>query len=144
MVRVEFDTAIAMAATRRDRSMLRRITDMPAGTIGFEAVGEVEDDDWEEAVEPLLRQEIAAGRNVRLLYLISTAAREVEGDAMSADTGFRMRHATSYERVAVVSDEDWIRPALRALSFMLPGRAKGFRVRDLAEAKAWLAQAEAS
>jgi hypothetical protein len=123
--------------------MLRRITDMPAGTIGFEAVGEVEDDDWEETVEPVLRQEIAAGRNVRLLYLIGTEAHEVEGDAMSADTGFRVRHATSYERVAVVSDEDWIRPALRALSFLLPGKAKGFRVRDLAEAKAWLAQDEA-
>jgi hypothetical protein len=88
----------------------------------------------------VLRQEIAAGRNVRLLYLIGTAAREVEGDAMSADTGFRVRHATSYERVAVVSHEDWIRPALRALSFLLPGKARGFRVRDLAEAKAWLAQ----
>jgi hypothetical protein len=35
--------------------------EMPAGTIGFEAVGEVEDDDWEETVEPLLRQRIAAG-----------------------------------------------------------------------------------
>ena len=144
MVRVDFDIAVAMAAKRRDQSMLRRITDMPAGTIGFEAVGEVEDDDWEEAVEPLLRQEIAAGRNVRLLYLIGTAAREVEGDAMSADAGFRVRHATSYERVAVVSDEDWIRPALRALSFLLPGKAQGFRIRDLAEAKAWLAQDEAS
>lgn len=121
--------------------MLQRITDMPARTIGFEAVGEVEDDDWEETVEPVLRQEIAAGRNVRLLYLIGTRAREVEGDAMSADTGFRVRHATSYERVAVVSDEDWIRPALRALSFLLPGKARGFRVRDLAEAKAWLAEA---
>lgn len=120
--------------------MLRTITDMPAGTIGFEAVGEVEDDDWEETVEPLLRQEIAAGRNVRLLYLIGTEARDVEGDAMSADTGFRVRHATSYERVAVVSDEDWIRPALRALSFLLPGKAQGFRVRDLAKAKAWLAE----
>jgi hypothetical protein len=120
--------------------MLRRITDMPAGTIGFEAVGEVEDDDWEETVEPVLRHEIAAGRNVRLLYLIGTEARDVEGDAMSADTGFRVRHATSYERVAVVSDEDWIRPALRALSFLLPGKARGFRVRDLAEAKAWLAE----
>jgi hypothetical protein len=62
---------------------------------------------------------------------------------MSADTGFRVRHATSYERVAVVSDEDWIRPALRALSFLLPGKARGFRVRDLAEAKAWLAEDEA-
>jgi hypothetical protein len=29
--------------------MLRRMTDMPLGTIGFEAVGEVEDDDCEEA-----------------------------------------------------------------------------------------------
>ncbi|HME03283.1 MAG TPA: STAS/SEC14 domain-containing protein [Solirubrobacteraceae bacterium] len=120
--------------------MLRRMTDMPAGTIGFEAVGEVEDDDWEETVEPVLRQEIAAGRDVRLLYLIGAGAHEVEGDAMSADTGFRVRHATSYERVAVVSDEDWMRPALRALSFLLPGKARGFRVRDLAEAKAWLAE----
>ncbi len=120
--------------------MLRRMTDIPAGTIGFEAVGEVEDDDWEEIVEPVLRQEIAAGRNVRLLYLIGTGAREVEGDAMRADAEFRMRHATSYERVAVVSDEDWMRPALRALSFLLPGKARGFRVHDLAEAKAWLAE----
>jgi hypothetical protein len=116
------------------------MTDMPGGTIGFEAVGEVDDDDWEETVEPILRREIAEGRGVRLLYLIGTGAREVEGDAMSADIGFRARNATSYERVAVVSDEDWMRPALRALSFLLPGKARGFRVRELADAKAWLAE----
>ena len=59
---------------------------------------------------------------------------------MTADTGFRARHASSFERVAVVSDEDWMRPALRALSFMLPGKAKGFRVKDLPDAKTWLAR----
>lgn len=120
--------------------MLRPMTDMPAGTIGFEAVGEVEDDDWEQAVEPVLRREIANGRKVRLLYLLGPKARDVEGDAMRADTGFRARHATSFDRVAVVSDEDWMRPALRALSFLLPGKAKGFRVRELAAAKTWLAE----
>ncbi len=120
--------------------MLRRMTDMPVGTIGFEALGEVEDDDWEETVEPVLRQEIAEGREVRLLYLIGTRAGELESDAIRADAGFRVRHATSYERVAVVSDEDWMRPALRALSFLLPGKARGFRVRDLGEAKAWLTE----
>lgn len=41
------------------------------------------------------RQEIAAGRNVRLLCLIGAEARKVEGGAMSADMGFRVRHATS-------------------------------------------------
>jgi hypothetical protein len=45
---------------RMETVMLRRMVDMPVGTIGFEAVGEV-DDDWEEAVEPVLRQEIADG-----------------------------------------------------------------------------------
>jgi stage II sporulation SpoAA-like protein len=119
--------------------MLREMTDLPAGTIGFEAVGEVEDDDWEDTVEPVLRREIAEGRKVRLLYLMGAEAREVEGDAIKADTGFRARHATSFDRVAVVSDEDWVRPALSALSFLMPGKAKGFRVADLADAKAWLA-----
>ena len=119
--------------------MLRRMSDMPAGTIGFEAIGEVEDDDWERSVEPVLRSEIADGRKVRLLYLLGAEARDVESDALTADTGFRARHATSFERVAVVSDEDWIRPALRALSVLLPGEAKGFRVTELAKAKTWLA-----
>ena len=119
--------------------MLRQLKDMPVGTIGFEAVGEVEDDDWEDTVEPVLRREIAEGRKVRLLYVLGPETREVEGDALKADTGFRARHAGSFDRVAVVSDEDWIRPALSALSFLLPGKAKGFRGRDLAEAKAWLA-----
>src|SRR3954454_3337059 len=119
-------------------TMLRRMKDMPAGTIGFEAVGEVEDDDWEDSVEPLLSREIADGHKVRLLYLLGPGTPEVEGDAVKADAGFRARHASSYERVAVVSDEDWVRPALKALSFLVPGKAKGFRVRDMDAAKAWL------
>ena len=120
--------------------MLRHMEGMPPGTVGFEAVGEVEDDDWERAVEPVLRREIAGGEKVRLLYLLGERSRGVEGDAMRADAGFRARHATSFERVAVVSDEDWMRPALKALSILLPGHARGFRVRDLEAAKAWLVE----
>ena len=122
--------------------MLRRISDMPGGTIGFEAVGEVEDDDWEKAVEPVLLHETAEGRKIRLLYLLGPESREVEGDAMGADARFRARHASSFDRVAVVSDEDWMRPALRTLSFLLPGKAKGFRVNVLDTAKALLVEEE--
>jgi hypothetical protein len=120
--------------------MLKRIEDMPAGTIGFEAHGEVEDDDWERVVEPVLRDIVATGNDVRLLYLIGTQAREVEGEAMTADLGYRARHASRFERVAVVSDEDWMRPALRVLSVLLPGKARAFPVHQLAEAKTWLVE----
>jgi len=120
--------------------MLKRLGDMPAGTLGFEAVGEVEDDDWEREVEPLLRQAIAHGDDVRLLYLLGARSREVEDDAVKAEAGFHARHLTSYERLAVVTDEDWVRPALRGLSFVLPGKARAFPVRDLDAAKNWLAE----
>ncbi len=120
--------------------MLRRIADMPAGTIGFEAIGEVEDDDWEEAVEPLLRDEIAAGRKIRLLYLFGTQSQEVEGDAMKAGAEFRARHASAFERVAIVSDEGWAPAALKVLSALIPGRVRGFAVSDLADAKRWVAE----
>lgn len=119
--------------------MLRQLREMPPGTFGFEAIGEVEDDDWEKVVEPVLRREIAGGQKVRLLYVLGARAREVEGDAVKADLEFRARHASSFERVAVVSDEDWVKPALQALSFLMPGKAKGFRVVELDAAKAWLA-----
>jgi hypothetical protein len=119
--------------------MLRQMHDMPAGTIGFEAVGEVEDDDWEKVVEPPLRRQIAAGGKVRLLYLLGPAA-DVEGDAVKADSGFRVRHARSFERVAVVTDEDWVKPALRGLSILMPGSARAFAVHDLPAAKAWLSE----
>jgi len=119
--------------------MLRQMNDMPAGTIGFEAIGEIEDDDWEDAVEPLLRREIAAGQKVRLLYLLGPED-DVEGDAMKADTGFRVSHAKSFERVAVVADENWMKPALKAQSLLMPGSARAFPVHELPAAKAWLAE----
>ncbi|HKG37565.1 MAG TPA: STAS/SEC14 domain-containing protein [Conexibacter sp.] len=121
-----------------EESMLRRMEDMPAGTIGFKAVGEVEDDDWEDVVEPLLRQRIAAGDKVRLLYLVGPEATDVEGDAVMADAGFRARHAGTFERVAIVADESWIKPAIKAWSVLMPGKARAFAVHDLPAAKAWL------
>jgi hypothetical protein len=45
-----------------------------------------------------------------------------------------------FEAIDEVGDEDWMRPAVRALSALLPGKAKAFRVHDLAAAKAWLAE----
>jgi hypothetical protein len=79
--------------------MLRRLDDMAGGTLGFEAIGEVEDDDWEHQVEPVLKQEIAEGGKVRLLYLLGPRFREMEEDALSVGSGFRARQASSFERL---------------------------------------------
>ena len=61
--------------------MFKQMFDMPPGTIGFEAVGEIDDDDFEDVVAPVLLQQIADGHKVRLLYLLGPRLREYEGDA---------------------------------------------------------------
>jgi SpoIIAA-like len=120
--------------------MLKKIYDMPAGTLGFEAVGEVDDDDVEKVLAPALRRWVAERGKVRLLYVLGVRLDEYEGDAVSENAKFLARHPTSFERVAVVSDEGWLAPAIKALSLLLPGEAKAFPVRELAAAKRWLAE----
>ena len=121
--------------------MLKQMPDMPAGTLGFEAIGEVDDDDFEDTVEPVLRREIAAGRAIRMLYLLGPALLEYEGDALADEVKFAARHAGSYVRVAVVSDQDWLRPALRVLSALVPGQLRAFPLVELPRAKEWVAGA---
>lgn len=122
--------------------MLRRIDGMPPDTIGFEAGGEVEDEEWEDvADEPVLRDALKKGAKLRILYLLSPHdTQNVQRDSLGAGARFHTRHAISFERVAVISEEDWLRPALATLSFLLPGEAKGFRVAELADAKASLTE----
>jgi hypothetical protein len=129
---------------REEGTMLQRMSDMPVGTVGFQAIGEVEDDDFERAVEPVLRAEIAAGRKIRLLYLLGPEMREYEGDTLAEEMKFAARHPTQYERVAVVSDEDWLRPALRVLSVLVPGQLRAFPVAELAAARTWLATTDSA
>ena len=120
---------------------LRRIDDMPPGTIGFEAIGEVEDDDWEKQVEPVLRSEMAEGQKIRLLYLLGPEAREVEGDAMTADTGFRARFVSrraEHRGRACISE-------LAHVSASLPDReCRRVRLRRAREVDGGLRQVELS
>jgi hypothetical protein len=117
--------------------MFRQMFDMPRGTVGFEAVGDIDDDDFEDVVEPVLRRQIADGHKLRLLYVLGPQLREYDGEAAQEELKFAARHATAYERVGVVSDESWLRPALRLLSVLVPGEIRGFPVADLADARRW-------
>ena len=120
--------------------MFKQMFDMPPGTVGFEAVGEIDDDDFEDVVAPVLRQQIAGGHKLRLLYLLGPQLSEYDGDAAQEEFKFAARHATAYERVAIVTDESWLRPALRLISVLVPGKIRGFPVVDLADARTWVAE----
>ena len=50
-----------------------------------------------------------------------------------------IEHFTRWERMAVVTDVDWIKHTMQFFSFMMPGEMKIFPPSEAAQARAWVA-----
>jgi hypothetical protein len=123
-------------------AVIERLSDMPPGTLGFRATGEIEEEDYDEVLTPALREALADGGKLRTLYLIEDLD-EVESGALWADSklGFDLgvRHHGAWVRSAIVTDIGWMARATRMFAWMIPGEARVFPRSELDAAKAWVA-----
>jgi hypothetical protein len=120
--------------------MVERIDDMPAGTIGLRASGELSRDDYREVLEPALREGIESGE-LRLLFLLSDFDGLGHGAWVEdAKTGLQawVRDHAAWKRFALVSDVAWVAKATRMFAWMAPGEVEVFGLAQEAEARAWV------
>jgi hypothetical protein len=110
---------------------------MPPGTIGVEAVGKVTEEDYRQVLAPALADALER-REVRLLYVLGAEFDSFSPGATWEDTKLWARHLKGWERVAVVSDADWLEHAVNVFGWLVPGEVKVFETDELDEAKAWL------
>jgi hypothetical protein len=122
--------------------VIERLPDMPAGTVGFRARGEIEREDFDEVLEPELRRALEAGGGLRTLYVIEDLE-EIEPGALWADTklgaDLGIRHRDAWIRSAIVTDLGWMARATQLFAWMIPGEARVFPLAELDRAKAWVA-----
>lgn len=119
--------------------MIELLPDMPAGVLGFEAVGEVHSDDYEMVLLPHITAAHEAGTKLRIVYVLGDRFTGYSGGAAWEDTKVGMGHLGSWERCALVSDIDWVRHLTKAFGWMVPGKFKVFHLAELADATAWAA-----
>lgn len=112
---------------------------MPAGVLGLEAIDDVEEEDYEEVLIPAVEAAIAEHGKVRLVYVLGPDFDEYEGEAVWEDLKLGARHPSSFERIAVVTDARWARPAMKVFSILLPGQARAFRLAEREAATHWAA-----
>jgi hypothetical protein len=121
--------------------VIERLEDMPSGTVGFRATGEIEREDYDNVLTPELNRALAAGE-LRTLYVIEDLD-EIEPGALWADSrlGFDLavRHHGAWVRSAIVTDIHWMAHATRLFAWMIPGEARVFPLAELEQAKAWVA-----
>lgn len=117
--------------------MFTKVEGLPAGVIGVEASGEVGGDDYRDVLVPMIEEALAGGSKVRLLYVIDEDADITAGGAW-ADAKLGVKHFTAFDRIAVVTDIDWIENSVKALGWAIPGEVKTFDDDDRDEAVEWL------
>jgi len=120
--------------------VIETIPDLPENVLGFSAKGTVTAEDYESIIIPAVEALFARQRKVRFLYHLGQDFSGFEAAAVWDDTKLGLRHLTGWERVAVVSDVEWIRGAVRVFGLAIPGQVRVFPDRELAQAKRWIGE----
>jgi hypothetical protein len=118
--------------------MLQPLDELPPGVIGFEAVGEVEADDYERVLDPAVDAAANDGR-IRLVYVLGDRFTGYSAGAAWQDTRLGLTHLKAWDRLALVSDLDWVEHLVGLFGWMVPGDVKLFGVNELPRAIDWAA-----
>ena len=120
--------------------MVEKIPGLPDNVIGFTAKGTVTATDYESVIIPAVEELFSRQSKVRFLYHLGEDFSGFEAAAMWDDTKLGLRHLGGWERMAVVSDVEWIRTAVKVFGLAIPGHVRVFHNRELAEATRWVAE----
>jgi len=117
--------------------MIKELSDLPEGVIGFEISGTVHADDYRDVVLPVLQRAYASDE-FRFVIVIPEF-RGITGGALWQDLKVGIEHLHAWKRIALVTDIDWMRYMTTLFGWMTPGEVEVFPLAQRDEAIAWAA-----
>jgi hypothetical protein len=118
--------------------MIEALKGFPARVLAFACKGHVTKRDYETILIPAVEEALKQQGKLRLYYQIDPDFTGIEPGALWDDFKVGMEHVFRWERIAVVTDVDWIRNTVRALSFVIPAVTKVFHLDERDTAHQWI------
>jgi hypothetical protein len=116
--------------------MMKEITGMPAGVLGFEASGKVHAEDYRDVLLPAIEQH--QGDDLRVVIVMEQFD-GISGGALWQDLKMGVTHLRGWKRIALVTDIEWMVHMTAMFGWMTPGEVKHFSVAERADAITWAA-----
>ncbi len=120
--------------------MIELMTGLPDDVVAFTAKGEVTSSDYREVLVPAVRDALTRHERIRLLYVLGAEFTGYSGAALWDDAVVGTEHFSHFDRMAVVSDKEWVRHSVNAFAWMMPTRIKVYADSEQAEALAWVTE----
>ena len=118
--------------------MLEIIDGFDDGTVAIRGAGIVTAGDYERVLVPAVARATSDGRRARLLLEFGEGFDGYDASAALADAGLGIGHLGSFDRIAVVTDADWLRRAIHLFGGLIKGDVRLFATADAAAAHAWI------
>ena len=120
--------------------MIEQLSDLPDGTIGFQFTGQVTTEDYSQVLTPAVEKAIAEFDRVKFLGQFGPGFDGYTLGAAWNDAKVGLRHWSGFERIAIVSDVEWLATAASAAGAIMPCPVEIFELCQLDEAKRWLSE----
>jgi len=117
--------------------VIRELSDLPPGVIGFEVADMVKAEDYRDVILPALERAAASGE-VRFVVVIPEF-RGMSGGALWQDLKVGIEHLRAWKRIALVTDIEWMSFMTTLFGWMTPGEVRHFPLAQRDEAIAWAA-----
>jgi SpoIIAA-like len=126
---------------RYRRRMVEEIPEMPEGTLGFRLSGKIDRDEYFKMLDPI-KEKLERGERVSFLVEALDDFHGLDLGALWEDLkvagSVGLKYRSSWERLAVVTDKDWMRQGIAAFAWVIPGEIRVFEPGELERAKAWV------
>ena len=118
--------------------MIEILADFPDNVVAASAHGVVTRRDYQDILVPRVELTLKRHPKIRCYYELGREFSSMEAGAMWEDFKIGVEHLSRWERVAVVTDVDWIRHAVNVFRFLMPGEVRVFAVSEAAAAGEWI------
>ena len=118
--------------------MIKVLEGFPESVLALAAEGQVSRRDYEDILIPRLDALLRRHGRIRVYYELGAAFAGIDAEAVWEDLKIGFEHLSRWEKMAVVTDVRWIRLALHAFRFLMPGELRVFDTGHAAEARAWI------
>jgi hypothetical protein len=119
--------------------MIKMLEGFPEGVVAAVAKARVTRRDYEEILIPAVEAAFRRRNKVRCYYELGRDFAGMDAGAVWEDLRVGLGHLSGWERVAVITDIDWVRLVVNAFRFLLPGAVRVFPTSEATEARRWIA-----
>lgn len=120
--------------------MIQAIQGFPPTVLAFACKGRITRNDYETVLIPAVEAAMQSPGKARLYYQIDPDFSGIDAGAAWDDFKVGIHHLTRWERIAIITDVDWIRHTIRAFGFLMPGELRVFPLTQQDNARNWIAQ----